>query len=50
MILPISKKRISCNSKQRFRSNLIEKSPKIIRDLKETFKKDTVPTEKSFEE
>ncbi len=31
-------------------SNLIEKSPKIIRDLKDTFKKDTVPTEKSFEE
>lgn len=31
-------------------SNLIEKSPKIIRDLKETFKKDAPPTEKSFEE
>lgn len=31
-------------------SSLIEKSPKIIRDLKETFKKDEVPTEKTFTE
>lgn len=31
-------------------SSLIEKSPKIIRELKETFKKDEVPTEKAFTE
>ena len=31
-------------------SNLIEKSPKIIRDLKDTFKKDKEPTENSFVE
>ena len=31
-------------------SNLIEKSPKIIRDLKDTFKKDAIPTEASFTE